>query len=647
MKQLLPFAFLLLLPALVFAQAERRVMVESFTQASCPPCAAQNPAFNSLLQGFGDRVVLLKYQTSWPGFDPMNQQNPGEVAARVSYYGVTGVPNVRLDGVVNGGTAGNVTAAMVNNRLNQATPIEMELTHEISPNLDSMYIECLIINLDTLPFDPGGTVLHTAIVEKRILFPTPPGSTNEVDFKSVMRKMLPDASGTTIGAIAPGDTLRIAFAEPLPSYIYNYAELGAVAFVQKVSDRLVYQAAESLPRPIVGNFIDLGILPSSIAPAGLCEYALTPQVEISNEGGTAIDSMEVSYTLNGGEPVIEWWTGELGAGESILVSFPEIEIEPGTSDLEFFVANANGGAFDYNGLNELITTEQFVTLSAEPIGEDLSESFEGAPLRDVPANAVAVKDANDHFMVVDRTLFNASQQIGGYGASSRSLFTNFYDWDDVGGTAHLIFDKIDLSTSENTYLRFDYAHAQYPFSTFNTNDRLRISVSEDCGDTWTTVWDKAGADLATRSPITSRFVPTVAQWASDSISLAAFDGAAELNLRLSVTSDWGNSLFVDNIQIGEATIVSTDEPGRLAGKVQVYPNPASSHARIELALEAPTAVDITVFDLNGRRIETLAAGSQFAAGLHYLDWSPKSQGVFLVRVATEFGILTERVTVLR
>jgi hypothetical protein len=27
----------------LFAQAERTVMVESFTNASCPPCAAQNP----------------------------------------------------------------------------------------------------------------------------------------------------------------------------------------------------------------------------------------------------------------------------------------------------------------------------------------------------------------------------------------------------------------------------------------------------------------------------------------------------------------------------------------------------------------------------------------------------------------------------
>ena len=39
-------------------------MVESFTQASCGPCAAQNPGFNNLLQNNGNRVVLLKYQTA-------------------------------------------------------------------------------------------------------------------------------------------------------------------------------------------------------------------------------------------------------------------------------------------------------------------------------------------------------------------------------------------------------------------------------------------------------------------------------------------------------------------------------------------------------------------------------------------------------
>jgi len=75
-----------------FAQAQRLVLVEEFTQASCPPCASQNPGFNDLIDANPDKIRSIKYQESWPGVDPMNAQNPTQVATRTSYYGVNAVP---------------------------------------------------------------------------------------------------------------------------------------------------------------------------------------------------------------------------------------------------------------------------------------------------------------------------------------------------------------------------------------------------------------------------------------------------------------------------------------------------------------------------------------------------------------------------
>jgi hypothetical protein len=649
MKQLLPYLFLLLLPTFVEAQAVRRVMVESFTQASCGPCAAQNPAFNTLLQSNGGNVVLLKYQTSWPGFDPMNLQNPSEVATRVSYYGVTGVPNVRLDGAQNAGTSGSVTQAMLNTRLSQATPIDMVMDHQLSADLDSIYIQCKVKNLGTTEFNPGGVVLHTAIVEKQVLFPEPPGSTNEVDFKSVMRKMLPNAAGAALSAIPAGDSVTITYAVPLPTYIYNYAQIGVVAFVQKTSDRQVYQAVESFPKPLTGNLVDVGITPNSVGPDGLCTYNLTPQVDITNQGDNAITSMNVSYTINGGTPVVQMWTGNLASGATQIVTFPQINITPGATTVAYAVSNANGDAFDYNSLNELVTAESFFTLSENAVGSNITETIEAAPLRGIPANTLVIKDAENHFMAANRSLFNVTQEIGGYGTSTKSMFSNAYDWTDVGAEAHMIFEKIDLTGTANNYLRFDYAHAQYPFSSGNTNDGLRVSVSTDCGDSWTTVWFKAGAQLATRVPATttSRFVPTATQWASDSISLTAYNGLDDINIRFTVVNDYGNSIFVDNIRVNQASLVGTDEPGQLSGKVVVYPNPASDMARIDVTLEEASPVQISVFDLSGKLIQHIAQGAQMPAGMHQFNWGPQAQGVYLVRVATSLGTLTERLTVVK
>src|ERR1035437_9390866 len=83
-----------------FAQTQRMVLAEEFTQASCPPCAAQNPAFNTLLQANSTKVVAIKYQTNWPGVDPMNAQTQTDVGPRVTYYNCTGVPYAPMDGSV-------------------------------------------------------------------------------------------------------------------------------------------------------------------------------------------------------------------------------------------------------------------------------------------------------------------------------------------------------------------------------------------------------------------------------------------------------------------------------------------------------------------------------------------------------------------
>lgn len=650
MKQVLPFFLLFLLPVLTDAQAVRKVLVESFTNASCPPCAAQNPAFGALVESNGTNVVLLKYQTNWPGFDPMNQQNPTEVAARVSYYGVTGVPNVRLDGVQNAGTSGSVTQAMITNRLGQTTPIELELDHELSANFDSIYITGRITNVGDVAFNPGNVVLHTAITEKQITFPSPPGTTNEFDFKSVTRKMVPGSAGAPISEIPAGESVEFSYAVALPGYTYNYSRIGVVAFLQRTTDRVVYQAEESFPKPLVGDLVDVGIYPNSTGPDGLCNYSLIPQVDIANEGDDVITSMDVSYSVNAGDPVVQAWEGELEPGATITITFDEAAIEPGVSTVTFSVANANGTAFDFNRMNQTVTSESYATLESESVGEDISQGMESTPLRGTPAGTLVIKDAESHLMTINRTLFtNITQELGGFGQSNRSLFSDLYNWAEVGAQAHMIFQRIDLTQRINNYLKFDWAHAQYPFTGFNTEDRLTVSISTDCGDSWTTVWDRAGASLATRVPATttSRFIPTVAQWASDSISLAAFDGLDDVNLRFTVTSDYGNSLFIDNIRVNEAVVSSADEPGRLTGKVSVYPNPASVSTRVEVELEAATPVTINVFDLSGKHVETLVSGTQYGAGTHQFNWAPKAQGVFLMRVATNYGVVTQRVTVVQ
>lgn len=626
------------------AQVQKRVLVEHFTQASCPPCAAQNPAFNNMLFDNWEKLVTIKYQTSWPGFDPMNEQNPDEVQSRVDYYGVTGVPNVIMGGTLDAGTAGQATVGQIDNIHAEMTPIEMDMSHSISADLDSMFITAVIKNVSAEEFNPGNTVAHISIIEQELIFPEPPGSTDEADFYNVMRKMLPNANGTSLGAIAAGDSTVLEFAVALPDYIYDYSQLGAIGFVQNNSSQEVYQSdiSETLGAP--EGYGDVALDLSIQTPDSYCEYEVSASVELENALENEVTSLEVQMVLNGTPVATETWEGSLAQGESATISFGTVSVDPGATEVAFEVTAVNGLP-DYNQMNQLVNSVEVFTLSDTPFATEHAEGFETTPNFGTPANTLIEASAPDRMGVVNATYFQQGGQIGAYGESSKAIFANFYQWNNAGEQSHLIFDKLDLTEMTDAIVTFDYAFAQY--SGFATNDRLIVSVSEDCGATWTTVYNEGGASFATAPAAEPFFIAGSGDWAADTIDLSAYDGTAELNVRFSAQTDWGNNLFLDNITIESGTIVSADEANKLEGKVFTYPNPATDLVYVDFTLIEKSDVTVEVFDISGKAITTLAANLALGSGAHQLRWAPQEAGLYLIRVSTPDSALTKRVTVVK
>ena len=79
---------------------QRLILVEEFTNASCGPCAASNPSFETLMNANTTKVVPVKIHTSFPGYDPFYSANPTQNQGRSVYYSITSVPNARMDGEI-------------------------------------------------------------------------------------------------------------------------------------------------------------------------------------------------------------------------------------------------------------------------------------------------------------------------------------------------------------------------------------------------------------------------------------------------------------------------------------------------------------------------------------------------------------------
>jgi len=328
------------------SEAQRMVLIEHFTQASCGYCPSWNAAYNALIAANPGKVQILRYQVSWPGYDPMNQHNPGEVATRVTFYGVSGVPSSRLDGA----NVGQVNQSSLDARYAVPSPFTINLTHRLSTNYDSIYVTMVITATENIL---AGLRAQIAVIEKHIHFAYPPGSNGETDFYNVMKKMIPNANGTTMPAMTTGQTFTVTGGWKLKN-VYDIDELAVIGFIQDIGNRDVKQASYSDAVPVIPLYTydaNLRILISEHD----CSGNAKPTITFANFGSAPLTSLTVKYQVNGGTLSTYLWntTTPLNFLEYTSVELPQISFTGTNNQLKVYLTNPNGNT-DQNPANDTL-----------------------------------------------------------------------------------------------------------------------------------------------------------------------------------------------------------------------------------------------------------------------------------------------------
>lgn len=620
-----------------FSQSQRTVLIEEFTNASCGPCAAQNPTFNTLLAANTAKVIPLKYQWDYPGYDPMNAQNPTEVDTRIQYYNESGVPTAFVDGKAitddcgyYSGAPACLSQAEINTAYAVVSPFDMSVTHSFSADYDSVFITA---NITCTQATSGTLVAHLAITEKTITFTSAPGSNGEKVFYNVMRKMLPSTNGTSMAASwSVSQTQTITIGAPIPLYIYDLNQLEVVGFIQNNTGKKVLQAAMSSQISLPASTEDAGIssILTSSVPYNQCIDSIKPNVSLRNYSSNTLTSAVIQSYIDGNLVASYNWSGTLAPSSTASVTLPAIySLSQGSHNFTVNVTLPNGGN-DWKMQNNY-KERKFIILPNSTVLAPVTEDFTNATF---PPNNWTIDNPTSGTRTWERSTTN--------GGAAKEPFYNIAS----GEKDDMILEKVNLTTStdDRAVMRFKRAYRQYDGT---SADRLQIFVSTNCGASWSgALYSKSGSTLATGAATTSNFTPSAGEWTADSVLLTSYLNQTDVLIKLVGTSDYGNNLYIDDINIlTYSTAVGIDEKTQ-KNSVEIYPNPFSTITNLEINLFKSDKVKVEIFNMVGQVVKSIQMG-ELNAGEHIvkIDAADLDAGVYFVNVSGIEEKITKKITI--
>lgn len=259
--------------------------------------------------------------------------------------------------------------------------------------------------------------------------------------------------------------------------------------------------------------------------------------------GSSIGGLPTSYSWSfpGGTPATS-------TQQNPLVTYPNL----GTFNVTLTLTNSFGSD------NE--TLNGYVNISSSGTDIFFTENFENGTLA---ANGWTVQNPDNG---ITWGLFTVAGSTSGTNAAGVNLF----NYNARGQRDGLITPVLDFSNHSNIRLDFQHAHRRY---SADYRDSLIIYVSTNGGSTYPhrvlAAAENGTGSFATNSILASNFVPTNGiDWCFGgdlgsgcfTVNLSQFDGQSNVRLRFETYNDYGNNIYIDNIQISGNCVLSNDPP---------------------------------------------------------------------------------------
>ena len=301
----------------------------------------------------------------------------------------------------------------------------------------------------------------------------------------------------------------------------------------------------------------------------------------------------------------------------------------GTYSVKLIAANANG--------SDTIIKTNFITIGNITTGASLpmAEGFESSV--NLP-NAWSLSNPdNDMTWEINTTVSHTGSHSISF---DNCLYFGYF------GERDIFYTKSYNMSSGTSTLNFDLAYAQKNYQGTIYSDTLSVYASSDCGATWNQIYHKGGTTLAT-APINQYcFVPSAAQWRTETVDMSLYAGQPVVMLGFENKTGGGNRLYIDNINITNSITTGIENFTDDGTTISIYPNPFSKSATIKIQSTnslQPTALDFILYDLVGKevmRMDNISDQTQILA-------DQLSQGLYVYKVFNKQKLVSKGKVVIK
>ncbi len=218
------------------------VLIEDFANVSCAPCVFSNSIIKSLTQStYGhSKVVAISYHSNFPSLnDPFYLSGNTDISNAMNFYNIYYVPTSLIDGRSTSNSLDSISIkSAINTNLQKIPNFRIDVSKTIKN--DSLFILVSINKLNQSITEFDNLNLKIAVVESEIEFSTPPGNNLETKFYDIMRKMVPNFTGTSLNQLTLNNFAEFSFT----AYIkpeWQKDKLQVISFIQNIQTKEVLQ----------------------------------------------------------------------------------------------------------------------------------------------------------------------------------------------------------------------------------------------------------------------------------------------------------------------------------------------------------------------------------------------------------------------